>query len=220
MLPRSSLLVPSLAIAVTLVGCGSGGRTTTLVISNKITSLPAGQSYRFELAAEHDQGKGATWVLNGQGTLVPFPPPTIFATYIAPPAPPTPNSVTVTATAANGSGVSDSDSFTITPAPGPVVSISPASFTVAAGGPPFTLNISVTQDNPSDVLSGGASGSPACGGVCGSFGPFAGTPGGGTYTVQFLPPTTITQQTIQSVSVFSSLADSTAGTAIDTINPR
>ncbi len=221
MLQRACLPVLLLAMPIIVSACNILLSTpkTTLVISNKIASLPAGQSYRFDTDEEHDQGAGATWALSGQGTLVPAPLPNAVADYIAPPTPPTPNSVTVTATAANGSGVSDSNTFTITPAPGPVVSISPATFTVTAGGSPVTLNISVTQDNSSETLSGGISGGPFCGGPCGSFGPFTGTRGGGSYTVQFFPPARVTQQSTQSIQVFSSLANSTAGIAFETINP-
>jgi hypothetical protein len=212
---HSCLTILRLATAVTLAGCG--GKTATVTISNKITSLPAGQFYKFDVALQHTQGLGATWALNGQGTLVSPPESKNKAIYIAPPTPPVPNSVTVTATAANGSGVSDSDTFTITGAPGPIVSISPASFTAAAHGSPVPLSISVTQDNPSDALTGSVS---DCGGACGSLGPFMGTTGGGSYTLQFSPPsTTVTQPSTQSIQVSSSLANSTSGIAFVIINP-
>jgi len=217
MVRRIVLLVLVLAVSLGLPGCGFfGGKTTIVQITNKITSLPAGQVYQFTANVQHDQKKGVTLSLSGAGTLVLTG---STATYIAPPAPPTPNSVTVTVTAANGSGVSDSDTFTITPAAGPVVSIVPTTFTVTAGGTPFTLTVSVTQDNATDTLTGGVSGGTGCGGTCGSFGSFIGTPGGGTYQVQFTPPASVTTSTLQEVQVLSSLASSTPGTAFVTINP-
>ena len=83
----------------------------------------------------------------------------------------------------------------------------------------MALNISVTQDDPSDILTGGVSGSPACNGVCGSLGPFSGTAGGGAYTVQYMPPASVTEPTQQQVAVFSNLPNATTGTAYVTINP-
>ena len=219
-LRRAFLVCFLLAVSVSL-GCSSvaglaGAPDTTVAITNKISTLGAGQSYQFTIDIAHDQGAGFTPSLSGQGTLVQNGP---YAVYIAPSAPPSPNSVTVTITAANGSGVSDSDTFSITAASGPVVSISPGAFAAMAGGPPVALNISVTQDDPMDTLSGGTSGSPACYGVCGSFGPFSGTPGGGAYTVQYFPPSAVTGTTQQQVAVFSNLAGSTMGTAYVTISP-
>src|SRR5208337_2048182 len=117
---RSALAL--LLASLTISGCGIGGKSTIVQITNKITSLPAGQTYQFTANVQHDQKTGVTLSLSGAGTLVLTG---STATYLAPPAPPTPNSVTVTVTAANGSGVSDSDTFSITPATGPVVSISP-----------------------------------------------------------------------------------------------
>lgn len=210
------VLALAAAFGCSKVGDLTGAPKTTLTITNKITSLPAGQSYAFDIAVDHDQGAGFTLSLTGQGTLVPTGQ---SGTYIAPPAAPAPNSVTVTATAANGSGVSDSDTFTITAASGPVVSITQGTFTATAGGSPVTLNVTVTQDVPSDTLTGGTSGSPACNGVCGSLGPFSGTPGGGAYTVQYFPPAAVTMSTQQQVSVFSNLPNSTIGNAYVTINP-
>ena len=207
----------ALALSFAL-GCGSVGDppATTLTITNKITTLPAGQSHDFDIAEDHDQGAGFTLNLTGQGTLVQNGP---GATYIAPSSPPSPNSITVTATAANGSGVSDSDTFSISAAGGPVVSISPSTFGATAGGAPVTLNVSVTQDAPSDVLTGGVNGSPVCNGACGSLGPFSGAPGGGAYTVQYFPPNSVTEATQQQVSVLSNLANATMGKAYVTIHP-
>jgi hypothetical protein len=219
---RYALLILVIAASAALAGCGAvaglvGGAPQTVVsIANKITSLPAGQAYTFNINYQHTQGAGVTVKLTGQGTLLQNG---SSAFYIAPPSPPTPNSVTVTATAANGSGVSDSDTFTITAAAGPVVSISPATFSVTGGGSPVTLNISVTQDNPSDVLTGGAGTSPDCNnGPCGVFGPFNGAPGGGNYTVQFFPARSISTTTLQQVQVLSNLANSTPGVAFVTLN--
>ena len=166
----SASLILIVALSTTLTGCGAiaglvGAPQAVVSIANKITSLPAGQTYTFNVNFQHTQGAGVTVKLTGQGTLLQNG---SSAFYIAPPSPPTPNSVTVTATAANGSNVSDSDTFTITAAAGPVVSISPATFSVTGGGAPVTLNISVTQDNPSNVLTGGAGTSPDCNnGPCG-----------------------------------------------------
>lgn len=205
---------------LTVPGCGvlGGGKTTIVQITNKITSLPAGQTYQFTANVQHDQQMGVTLSLSGAGTLVLTG---ATATYLAPPAPPTPNSVTVTVTAANGSGVSDSDTFTITPAAGPVVSISQTTPTVTAGGAALTLNIAVTMDDPSDMLTVGISGSSACGdgGLCGTFGTITGTAGSGAYTVQYFPPSSVTASTLQTINVLSSLANSTQGTAFVTINP-
>jgi hypothetical protein len=212
-----------IVVSAAFAACGGGGvlgglvgaPKTTVSITNKITSLQAGQSYQFNVTADHDQGAGFNVTLTGAGTLVPFGQ---GATYVAPASPPNPNTVTVTATDKNGSQVSDSDTFTISAAAGPVVTISPATFTVTGGGAAFTLNITVTQDNPSDTLSGGVSGAPGCNGSCGSFGLFNGTPGGGSYTVLFIPGKSITATTTQTVQVFSSLANSTPGTALVTEN--
>lgn len=142
------------------------------------------------------------------------------ATYLAPPAVPSPNSVTVTVTAGGGS-VSDSDTFTITPAAGPVVSIMPTQPTVSfSAGTQVTLTIAVTEDDATDVLSPIISSSSDCGSdACGSFGTIAGTAGGGTYTVQFYPPSSVSASTLQTINVVSSLSNSTMGTAFITINP-
>jgi len=213
-----SALVLSIGLLLTLAGCGGGGKATIVQITDKITSLPAGQTYQFTANVEHDQKMGVTVSLTGAGTLVLLG---TTATYLAPPAPPTPDSVTVTVTAANGSGVSDSDTFTITPAAGPVVSISPTQPTVSvSGGTPVTLNIAVTQDNPSDVLTADVSSSSICGNdSCGSFGVISGTAGSGVYTVQFYPPSSVTMSTLQIINVISNLSNSTKGTAFVTINP-
>lgn len=209
----------ALLLSLTLAGCGilGGGKTTIVQITNKITSLPAGQTYQFTANVEHDQMKGVTLLLAGEGTLVLTG---STATYLAPPAPPTPNSVTVTVTAANGSGVSDSDTFSISAATGPVVSITPPTLTVTAGGAAETLTIAVTMDDASDTLVAGiSSGSGCAGGVCGTFGPITGTPGGGAYTVQYSPPSSVTASTLQIINVVSNLNGSTTGTAFVTINP-
>jgi hypothetical protein len=205
-----------LLASLTLSGCG-GHKTTIVQITDKITSLPAGQTYQFTADVQHTQKMGVTLSLTGAGTLLLTG---STATYLAPPAPPTPNSVTVTVTAANDSGVSDSDTFTITPASGPVVSILPTMPTVTAGGAAVTLNIAVTMDDPSDILTAGASGSSVCNdGPCGTFGPIDGASGGGAYTVQYIPPSSITASTLETINVISSLPNSTPGTAFVTINP-
>jgi hypothetical protein len=210
------LLLSLLVATINFSGCGAlagalgGGPKTTIAFKNTITTLGAGQAYQFQAVLQHDQGKGATFTLSGGGTLVQES--SNFAWYIAPATPPS-GEVSVTATAANGSGVFVTDSFTITAAPGPVVTITPGSFTASGGGSPVTLDISVTQDNASDTLSGGVSGN------WGSLGSFVGTPGGGSYTVQYFPPSHVPSGTPpQQVQVFSSLANSTVGTAIVTLN--
>jgi hypothetical protein len=218
---RSAAFILNTAVLIFLVvltmGCGSG-KSTIVQITNKITSLPAGQTYTFTANVEHDQKAGVTLSLKGAGTLVISGETAI---YLAPPAPPTPNSVTVTVTAANGSGVSDSDTFTITPAAGPVVSISPTEPSVSVSADtPVTLKIAVTQDDATDVLSAEISGSSICGsGTCGSFSAISGTAGSGAYTVQFYPPSSVTASTLQIINVSSSLQNSTKGTAFVTINP-
>jgi hypothetical protein len=206
-----------IVLLVLVAGCG-GGKTTIVQITNKITSLPAGQTYQFTANVEHDQKRGVTLSLTGAGTLVLTG---TTATYLAPPAPPTPNSVTVTVTAANGSGVSDSDTFKITPAAGPVVSISPTQPAVSvSAGTPVTLKIAVTEDDPSDVLTADVSNSSTCGNdSCGSFGAISGTAGSGAYTVQFYPPSAVTASTLQIINVISNMSNSTQGTAFVTINP-
>ncbi|HKS96787.1 MAG TPA: hypothetical protein VJV74_11750, partial [Terriglobia bacterium] len=217
------LLALLIAVSLALTGCGAiaglvgGAPQSVVTIANKITSLPAGQTYTFNVNFQHTQGAGVTVKLTGQGTLLQNG---SSAFYIAPPSPPTPNTVTVTATAANGSNVSDSDTFTITPAAGPVVSISPGTFSATGGGAPVTLNVSVTQDNPSDVLAGGTgNSSPDCNnGPCGVLGPFIGTPGGGSYTVQFFPARSVTTSTLQGVQVVSNLPQSTPGFAYVNLN--
>jgi len=217
MLRFSSILALLLA-SLTLWGCGGGGKATIVQITNKISTLPAGQTYVFTANVEHTQKMGVTLSLTGAGTLVLTG---TTATYLAPPAPPTPNSVTVTVTAANGSGVSDSDTFTITAAAGPVVSISPTQPTVSvSAGTPVTLNIAVTEDEPGDVLTTSVGSSSNCGGdTCGSFGAISGTAGSGVYTVQFFPPSSVTASTMQTINVTSTMSNSTMGTAFVTINP-
>jgi len=221
-MPRGKVVLILLLVNISLSGCGffGGGKKTIVQITNKITSLPAGQFYQFMANVQHDQGQGVTVSLTGQGTLV-LDTQTQSAYYIAPPAPPNPNSVTVSVTAGNGSGVSDSDTFTITAAPGPVVSITPAAPTVSASsGTPVTLNIAVTMDSSSDSLTPSVTGSSACsGGICGSFGAISGTAGSGAYTVQYFPPSSVTASTIQQISINSNLTSSTNGTAFVTINP-
>lgn len=94
-----------------------------------------------------------------------------------------------------------------------VVTVAPNPANAVAGGAPVTLNISVANDQPSDVLSASVTSSPACGGnPCGSFGAFAGTPGSGSYTVQYTPPASIQQGSSQTITVSSNLAGSTPGT--------
>lgn len=212
-------LLPVFALSA---GCNAAGNLvggapkTRIAITNKISNLPAGQSYQFNITEEHDQGAGFTTNLTGQGTFV----ETGFtATYVAPSVPPSPNSVTVKVTAANGTGVSDSDTFTITGASGPVVSISPVTFDAQAGGAAVSLSISVTMDQPIDFLMVGSSGSPACGGPCGTFGPIMGTLGGGSYTVQYFPPASVSGVTQQTVNVLSNLQNATRGIAYVTISP-
>ena len=222
---RAALSVPLLSVIMcglllTLAGCGGGGggKSTIVQITDKITSLPAGQMYQFTAAVQHDQKMGVTVTLTGAGTLILSD---TTAVYLAPPAPPTQNSVTVTVTAANGSGVSDSDTFTITPAAGPVVSISPVEPTVSvSAGTPVTLKIAVTDDDPSDVLTAAVSSSPDCASnTCGSFGAMSGTDGSGAYTIQFYPPSSVTASTMQMINVMSTMPNSTMGTAFVTINP-
>jgi hypothetical protein len=214
---RAFILLFLVALSVA-VGCDHGGKSspTSVAITNKIASLPAGQTYQFNVSESNGEGAGFTVKLYGQGTLLPT---AAGAVYLAPSTPPLPNSVTVNVTAANGSGASDFNSFKITLAPGPVVDLSPDTITATAGGPPVTLNVLVTQDNPSNVLSAGVSGSSDCNGTCGSFGPFSGAPGLSAYTVQYMPPPSVTVATQQRIKVFSSLANSTPGTAYVTINP-
>jgi len=211
---------------LTLAGCGllGGGKKTIVQITNKITSLGAGQTYQFTANIQHDQQKGVTVSLtptSGGGTLVLTPP---TATYLAPPIPPSPNSVTVTVTAANGSGVSDSDTFSITAATGPVVTITPVQPTATAGGASVTLNIAVTMDNATDTLSpsvSSSSSSNCSGGVCGTFGTVTpvGTAGSGAYTVDYSPPSSVSASTLAIINVSSTLASSTQGTAFVTISP-
>lgn len=204
----------STGLLVTSVGCNLG-KSTTVQITDKITSLPAGQTYTFTANIEHNHQQGVTASLTGGGTLVVSNQTGI---YLAPPAPPTPNSVTVTVTAGGGS-VSDSDTFTISPAAGPVVSITPVQPTVSvSAGTPVTLTITVTDDDPTDILTPGFSSSSACGSDCGSFGTITGTPGSGAYTVQFSPPSSVSA-TMEIINVTSSLTSSTQGTAFVTVNP-
>jgi len=92
-------------------------------------------------------------------------------------------------------------------------------FTVNAGGPVITLDVSVTEDDPADTLNGGVSGGPGCNGPCGSLGPFSGVPGGGAYTVSYTPPTSVTVMPLQEVQVFSNLPGATVGMAFVTMNP-
>lgn len=201
----------------TLSGCG-GGKSTIVQITDKITSLPAGQTYVFTANVEHNQKSGVTLSLSGAGTLVLTG---TTATYIAPPAPPNPNSVTVTVTAGNGSGASDSDTFSISAATGPVISITPATLSATQGGAAIALTITVTpaaDDDSSDVLTPNVSSSSDCGGgVCGTFGSVTG--GNGTYAVEYTPPSSVTASTLQTINVTSTLANSTMGTAFVTINP-
>lgn len=201
-------------LLVVLAGCVSG-KKTIVEITNKITSLPAGQTYVFTGDVQHAHGAGATVSMTGAGTLVLTGD---TATYLAPPAPPSPNSVTVTLTVGS---VSDSDTFTITAAAGPVVSITPVQPTISvSAGEPVTLNIAVTDDDPSDVLMASIAGSSNCGGdSCGTFGDISGTAGSGVYTVQFYPPSSVTASTMQIINISSTLPNSTMGTAFMTINP-
>lgn len=215
--PALSILVPGaivLCIGVSLTSAGCNlGKSTTVQITDKISSLPAGQTYTFTADIEHAHKQGVTVTLTGAGTLVLNDDTAI---YLAPPAPPTPNSVTVSVTV---NGTSDSDTFTITPAAGPVVSISPTQPTVSvSAGTPVTLTIAVTQDDPSDVLTASVSSSSNCGSDCGSFGAISGTPGSGAYTVQFSPPSSVSAS-MEIINVSSILSNSTQGTAFVTISP-
>lgn len=207
-----SVSAVALCIGFCLVLASCGGKSTIVQITNKISSLPAGQTYTFTADIEHAHKQGATVTLTGAGTLVVT---NDTAIYLAPPAPPTPSSVTVAVTV---NGTSDSDTFTITPAAGPVVSISPTQPTVSvSAGTPVTLNIAVTEDDPSDVLTASVS-SSSCGSDCGSFGAISGTPGSGAYTVQFSPPSSVSAS-MEIINIASSMSNSTMGTAFVTINP-
>ena len=215
---RSGVMLGAIVLCIGLVHIltGCGGKSTIVQITNKISSLPAGQTYTFTANIEHNHKQGVTVTLTGPGTLVVTDDTAI---YLAPPTPPTPNSVTVTVTAGGGS-VSDSDTFTIAPASGPVVSISPTQPTVSvSAGTPVTLNIAVTEDDPSDVLTASVSSTSNCGSDCGVFGTITGTAGSGAYTVQFSPPSSMPASTLQIVNVSSSMSNSTQGTAFVTINP-
>src|SRR5438270_8625709 len=82
--------------------------------------------------------------------------------------------------------------------PPAVVTVTPNTVDAVPGGAGVPLHISVTNDLPSDVLSASFASSPACGGnPCGSFGAITGTPGSGSYTVQYTPPARIQQVTSQ-----------------------
>ncbi len=207
----SSASIVALCIGLFLILTSCGGKSTIVQITNKISSLPAGQTYTFTADIEHAHKQAPTVSLTGAGTLVVTNDTGI---YLAPPAPPTPNSVTVTVTV---NGTSDSDTFTITPAAGPVVSISPIQPTVSvSAGSPVTLNIAVTEDSESDTLT------PSCaigGSVCGTFGTITGTPGSGSYTVDLYPPSSVPSTALQIINVTSSISSSTMGTAFVTINP-
>jgi hypothetical protein len=214
------ILPPSTAalcigLSLILASC-AGGKSTVVQITNKITSLPAGQTYTFTANIEHNHQLGVTVSLTGAGTLVVSNDTGI---YLAPPAPPTPNSVTVTVTAGGGS-VSDADTFTISPAAGPVVSISPTQPSVSvSAGSPVMLNIAVSEDDPSDVLTASVNSSSNCGNDCGSFSTFGGAPGSGLYSLAFYPPTSMPASTQQIINVSSSMSNSTQGTAFVTIGP-
>ena len=213
---RIAVLFFLFSILAMLPGCGNA-KQTIVQITDKITTLPAGQFYQFTANVEHSHGHGVTVSLTGGGTLV-IDSQSQCAYYVAPPAPPSPNSVTVTVTVGS---VSDSDTFTITAATGPVVSITPAAPTVSASSDtPVTLNIAVTADSSNDTLIPSIAGSSACsGGVCGSFGAVDGIAGSGAYTVQYFPPSSVTASTIQQITVTSTLTSSMNGTAFVTINP-
>jgi hypothetical protein len=201
-------LVTIMCVGLAGCGIGGGGKKTSVTITNKVESVQAGQTVDFDVDVEHDQGAGFTVTLTGAGSLVQNGG---VATYIAPPTVPDPNLVTITITAANGSGAKDEMTFTIKPAPGPVVHVSPATFEVTGGGAPFTLTITVTDDDPADVLTAGVNG-----GV-GTFSPFIGAVGGGTYTVQFIPLSSVAETSTQELHVMSSLAHSTPGVAFVTV---
>lgn len=187
-----------------------GSAQPIIAISNKISSLPAGASYEFNLVEGRDQEFEVR--VEGQGTIVSSG---LTATYIAPPEVPSPASVTVFVTPINPKGVSDSDTFTITRASGPVVSISPAAFSVYSQLEiPVTLHIAVTQDSAADLLTIGM---PNCTEACGSFGAISGTPGSGAYTVEYHPPIGAPQVPEQQIEVTSSLVGATAGVGFVTI---
>jgi hypothetical protein len=210
-LPGATFLAIGLLLA--LASCATG-KSTIVQITNKITSLPAGQTYTFTANIEHAHQQAPTVSLTGAGTLVLSNDTGI---YLAPPAVPTPNSVTVSVTV---NGVSDSDTFAITAAAGPVVSISPTQPTVSvSAGTPVTLNIAVTDDDPSDVLTANVSSSSNCGSDCGSFSTFGGTPGSGLYSLAFYPPTSMSASSMEIINVASSMSNATQGTAFVTINP-
>jgi hypothetical protein len=196
-------------------GAGGGGHQETVRITNKIKTLPAGQSYTFFVDEAHSHGAGFTVTLDGEGTLTQDG---MSADYIAPPRIPASNSITVTVIASNNATVRDSDTFSITAAAGPVVSVSPASFTTSGNGDSVLLNVAVTEDDPSDVLSIGVSGSPVCGGACGSFGAIQGTAGGGAYTVEYFPPADVTETTIQQINVLTNLTNGTPGVSLVTLD--
>jgi hypothetical protein len=211
-----------------LSGCGAlgGAKSTSLAITNKLSTATAGMLYTINANVNHDQGKGCTWTSSGPGTFIPAPVPNCLATYLAPPTvPKSGNSVTITASAANGSGSSDSFTFSIVAANVPVVSISPVTFTVTSGSTTQQLTITVSGDTPADVIQMGFTSAPQCGTSgqfvsCGTFSHFTGNPGGGSYTVLFTPapgvPSTVTGQQI---TAKSNLQNAEIGYAFPTINP-
>jgi len=203
-------------LLVVVVGCG-GGKNTVVTITNKISTLGAGEFYLFAGNFQHDQKKGITFSItapaNGGGTLVQYE---SSAGYIAPATPPSSSNgqVTLTATANNGSGASDSDTFTITPATGPFVTITPVNFTVSGGDGPTELAITVLNDTcttPGGCLAGTVSSDPGCGTSgssvpCGSLGAISGVPGSGHYTVEYTPPSDVPSgPLLELISILSTL---------------
>jgi hypothetical protein len=220
-MPHRIAVLPLALALVAVAGCTAVGDLTggeaTVQITNKIPSLPAGRTYVFNVTQHPDSTAPLKVALLGEGTAVASGQTVI---YIAPPAPPIPNTVTLTVTAANGAGLSDFDTFSIGAPAGPVVAIAPQTFYLTAGGGPFTLTVTVTQDSAADVLTAMAESSADCSGSCGSFSAFIGDPGSGAYTVDYTPPATVTKMTVQQLTVLSSLAGSTPGVAFVTIAPQ
>src|SRR5579885_1923491 len=192
-----------LAFACILAGCGGGSSSSssggsqptisTITVSPASPSIAVGATQQFTATAKDSSGNtisGVTFSWSSTNTSVATINSSGLATATL--------AGTTQITAAVGNVASAPDTLTVTPAssvssiftgvPGPMI---------FAGGNQETVTITVSNDQPSDVLSLTASsnGTPCTPALCGTFGAIAGTAGSGSYTLPYTPPASLTADT-------------------------
>lgn len=227
---NSSGLATGVAPGTTQITASAGGVTSSpdtltvtapvvasITVSPSSPSIAVGATQQFTATAKDGSGNtisGVTFTWSSNNTSVATIDSNGLATALLA------GSTQITASAANVT--SGPETLTVTPAstvssitvtvPGPVI---------FAAGNQETVSITVSNDQPSDVLSFTTSSNrtPCTPAVCGTFGAIAGTAGSGNYTLSYTPPATLTEDTSVTLTVSSTLANSFAGTANFIVHP-